>query len=473
MAITPSYAHSTTMKKVNINNAIYWLKDEDLRTVVEAFGSAVYKDVETTFDAASENLATEKATATWLEEKIAGLSGAMHFEGVIEKTSESQTDREAIDAHYAAKPAVPKSGDVVIIKDSTLEYVCTGNTDPATIQGATWEEIGGQGVYATKAEVEANFVKKTTTIAGIDLADNITVAELEASTALNLKALSHKDSATGTVSTADSIDDITVAKAGEYTVSGETVAVPKTYNALDVTPAGTIDVKAGTAAAATYDKTSTATITATTVSEGQTANYTPAGTVTLPSISAGVTLSPVDVATVVSEGTAYSLTDGSVTKADDTTARFVKKAFDIAIDTTDAEQLNITAVTTDNTTYFADAVTAAGDVSYTKQTLTGALPTFGTQSVALTTGATASADYNGSATFSGTGTVLGANLGYETTSANVTQPTFTADFAGTTKSVTPTVATTENAQAPSGKITVTTETKTLTLNKTDKTVTVE
>lgn len=471
MAFIPSFPNSPTMKKLNVNGSVYWLKDSDVRDILATFGDAVLKNVDTTFDDKGVNLATEAATAAWLEEKIAGLTGAMHFEGVIDRTG-TQTDRQAIDAHYEAEGRVPNAGDVVVMGDTSAEYICSENT-AKTVAGATWREIGAEGVWETKAHAETTYVPKTTTVAGIDLADNITVAELEASTALDLKALAHKDSATGTISTADSIETITVAKADTYTVNGTTVAVPKTYNALDVTPAGTIDVKAGTAAAATYDKTSTATITATAVAEGQTANYTPAGTVTLPTINAGVTLSPVDVATVTNAGTAYELTDGSVTKGDDTTARFVKKAFDIAIDTTDAEQLNITAVTTDNTTYFADAVTAAGTVTYTKQTLSGSLPTFGTQSVALTTGATASATYDGTASFTGTGTVLGASLGYETTSANVTQPTFTADFAGTTKSVTPTVATTENAQAPDGTITVGTETVTPTLVKTDKTVTVQ
>ena len=29
MAITPSYEHNTTLKKLNVNGSIYWMKDAD------------------------------------------------------------------------------------------------------------------------------------------------------------------------------------------------------------------------------------------------------------------------------------------------------------------------------------------------------------------------------------------------------------------------------------------------------------
>ncbi len=86
--------------------------------------------------------------------------------------------------------------------------------------------------------------------------------------------------------------------------------------------------------------------------------------------------------------------------------------------------------------------------------LSGSLPTFGTQEVASKTGATATAAYDGNATFTGTGTILGAALTYVTDNAAVTQPTFTADFEGTSKSVTPTAATTAAVAQAGGKITV-------------------
>ena len=458
MALTPSYENSTTLKKLNVNGSIYWLKDNDLRKLVESFGQAVFKDVDTVVTENSVNLVTSGAVYDAIETAIADLPRAMHFRGVIERQT-GETDVQAI----ARVITNPRDGDVVIMKDNGKEYI---------YGDSKWNELGDEGIYLTKAEAASTYVPKTRTIAGIDLADDITVGELEASTALDLKALAHKASASGTVEVLDDIDNITVAKAGTYTVSGDTIAVPKTYNALDVTPAGTVDLKPDTAAAATYQKTTSATISSSAVGEGQTANYVPSGNISLPTISAGVTLSGTNVATVTDAGTAYKLTDSDVVKAEDTKASFAKKSLKAVINGSDSEQLDLVWATASDEGFFADAVTAAGDISYTKPTLSGSLPTFGTQEVALKTGATASATYNGSATFSGTGTILGASLGYETDNANVTQPTFTADFTGTTKNVTPSVATSENAQAPSGTITVGTDSVAITAKKKTVTVTV-
>ena len=463
MALTPTYEHSVTMKKVNVNGSIYWVKDADLRTLVESFGSAVYKDVVTTFDATGVDIATEKATADYIAEQIAGIEGAMHFLGVVER-AEGQTDEQAIAAFYAAKSLTPAAGDVVIMKDNGKEYIYSGTK---------WEEVGDQNIYLTIAAAAATYVPLTRTIAGIDLQDNITVAELSATTALDLKALAHKASASGTVEVADTVDDITVAKADTYTLSGTTVDVPVTFNALDVTPGGTVDVTQSTQAAATYEKVKDITVSAAAPTDGQTANYTPAGSITLPTYTASVTLSGTDVATVTDAGTAYSITDGNVVKADDTTAKFVKKGVSFGIDADDSEQLNIAYVVNTDTEFYTDAVTAAGGITYTKQTLTGALPTFGTQTVALTTGITATAVKDGDATFSGSGVYLGATNTFETANATVTQPAYTADFSPVSRSVTPTVATTTEAQAPNGTITVGTETKSITLNKKTATVTVE
>ena len=458
MAFNPTYEHNATLKKLNVNGSIYWLKDADLRAIVDTFGDAVLKNVDTTFNDESTNLVTSAAIAAYVAEQIADLEGAMHFRGIVTR-QEGETDAEAI----ARVVADPEAGDVVVMQDNSKEYI---------YQGSTWEEVGDQSIYLTIATAAATYVPKTTTIAGIDLQDNITVEELSAASALNLKALSHKDSASGEVSTADSINDISVGAAGTYTVAGSIVAVPATYSALDVTPAGSVAITAETAAAATYQKTSSVTIAASAVGDGQTANYVPAGTVSLPSITASVTLGKEAVATVTDAGTAYTLTDGSVVKANDTTAKFVKKGVSVAVDATDAEQLNIAYVSdTTDTEFYNDAVTAAGDITYTKQTISGSLPTFGTKDVA-TSVTTATAAYDGDASFSGTGVILGNTLAYETANATVTQPTFSAEFSGTSKSVTPIAATTVDAQAPGGTVTVTSDTVSLTLNKSNKTVTV-
>jgi hypothetical protein len=206
MAFTPTYEHNQTMTKLNVNGSIYWLKDADVRSLIATFGDAVLKNVDTTFTEDSVNLVTSKAIQDWVEEQIADIAGAMHFRGIIEKQAE-ESDADAI-ARVIDDPA---AGDVVVIKGNGKEYI---------YQGTAWEEIGDQNIYLTIAAAAATYVPKTTTVAGIALDHNITVGELEAASALNLKALAHKDTASGTVATVDSIDDITVAKAGEYAISG-------------------------------------------------------------------------------------------------------------------------------------------------------------------------------------------------------------------------------------------------------------
>ena len=54
----------------------------------------------------------------------------------------------------------------------------------------------------------------------------------------------------------------------------------------------------------------------------------------------------------------------------------------------------------------------------------------------------------------------------------MTQPTFTAEFTGTSKSVTPAVATTVPAAGTDGSVTVASENITPTANSTEKTVSV-
>lgn len=450
MALSPVYENTNTLKKLTVGGATYFLKDADLRKLVESFGSVVYKDVVTTFNEDGADIATEAATAAYIKEKIAGLQGAMHFVGVTGERAEGDTDLQVIEKFYTAKSELPAAGDVILVSDNAKEYICSAAG--ATAAAATWEEIGDQTIYLTIAAAAATYTPMTRTIAGIDLKDDITAEEMK--TALGLKALAYKDTASGSVDVIDTINNITVGKAGEYNVAGQTtVDVAQTFTALDVTPAGNITVNAGTAAAATYQKTTAATISASDVGDGQSANYTPAGTVALPNLTAGVTLQGVNVPTVTDAGTSYSLTPGSVTKAEDTASKFVKKGVSFSVDEGD-EALTLSYVANTDSDFYSDALTATGAVDYTAPMLSGSLPTFGTQEVAAKTGATATAAYDGAATFTGTGTILGAALTYATDNAAVTQPTFTADFEGTSKSVTPTAATTAAVAQAGGKITV-------------------
>ena len=121
--------------------------------------------------------------------------------------------------------------------------------------------------------------------------------------------------------------------------------------------------------------------------------YTPAGNITLPSFSSTVTPSTDSVATVTNAGKAYTITDGGVSKAADTKSAFATEG----ITATYAEATETLVFAAAET---AQAVTAAGVVTYTKPVLSGSLPTFGTKTVL--TGATVATTANDKATFAGT-----------------------------------------------------------------------
>lgn len=130
-------------------------------------GTAANADVATDAIAAEStdaNLVSAAQVATFVKGQIKGLSGAMHFIGVATPT-EGQTDIQAIQALYA-EGETPKAGDFAVISTNGLEYV---------FNGTNWVKLGDELTYVTKS----------TTIAGVDLEDNITKNELL--TALNVK----------------------------------------------------------------------------------------------------------------------------------------------------------------------------------------------------------------------------------------------------------------------------------------------
>ena len=296
-----TYENKSLLSKVNIGGNVYWLKDAELRAIVDNFGDAVNYTVDTTFSKDSANLATSAAIAAYVQGEVHGLVGAMHFLGV----------RETL-------PASGAPGDIVIV--GTAEYV---------YGDGKWNLIGDEGVYATIAGVEEEYVKKTLTIAGINLNDAITAEELK--TALGLKALAFKDEVTATVSTADSVADAKYTPAGQVAISHK-----------DAQAAATLS-----------------------------GNVIAAGTVSAPTIT--VTPSTVEVQHISSLGTLPSYTAASYTAP---SVKEAKSAFATAgmLANVDGEELKFTAAGT------ADALTGTGfnAGSYTAATFNaGALPTLG------------------------------------------------------------------------------------------------
>ncbi len=423
-----TYANNdNVLSKVKFGNTTYYMKDAAARAVLDTFGSAVTYDVANAIADGSNDLVTADQVYDYVGRQIGAIGTALNLRSESDHTQ------------------VPTSGEGAV---AAGDFVVESDGKEWLFDGTAWREVGDESAY----------VPKTYTIAGVNLADSITKSELQ--TALELGALAYKNSGSIKVTTIDSFNAITVADAGSYNVSSTPVSVPATYNALDVTPAGSVSITAGTAAAASYDKVSSVAISAAAPAEGASANYTPSGTVSVTNVT--VTPSTVSVATVTDSGTAYQLTDGSVSQGNDTISAFATEGVVASIGTgKEAETLILTAASTSN------AVTASGTVTYTKPTLSGSLPTFGSETVV-----DGISSASASASFSGDGTILSANPSFTSTAATMTQPTFTGSFSGTSKSVTPTVATTTSAAGTDGSVTVTSSSVTPTANSTEKTVSV-
>lgn len=356
-----TYANIPVLSKVKIGEQTYFLKDADARAILDSYKNAVNYDVDTTFHADQENLATEKAIAAYLEGQIAGLTGAMHFVGIKE-----------------ALPAAEKSndGDVAIV--GTTEYV---------FAAGEWKELGDEGTL----------VRKTFTIAGIDMVDNITAAELQ--TALSLKALAYKDSASGSIEVVNGVEDHTYTPEGSVSVTLSQTATPITSSG-SITPAGNV-----------------------------TGKVTAAGTVTAPTIT--VTPSTATVQHIDNVGTLPSLTPASYTApslGDAVTSGFAVNGM-IANVAEGSETLTFTSAAT------AQAVTDRGAFnagSYKAAEFSaGSLPTLGAEQTVVTgiTSATATAPtFNGtetaiSATFAGTEAAVSVSGSYD--KADVQSASFT------------------------------------------------
>lgn len=414
-----TYTHTPVLSKVKMGNTVYYMKDADARAILDTFGSIVTYNKAANIADGGTGIPDADQVYDFVINQVASVGKALNLIAATDHTS-------------VTEPAI---GDFVVEEDGK-EWLYDGHE---------WRQVGD----------EASYVVKTRTIAGVDLVDNITAAELQE--ALGLKALAYKDNGSVSISTVDSINSFSTGKAGSYNVSSTPVSVPATYSSLDVTPAGSVEITAGTAAAASYDKATSVSIATAAPGEGVSATYTPSGTVSVTDVT--VSPSTGSVATVISEGQAYQLSAGSVSHATDTTGTFATTGIVAEVGTgNDAETLIISAAST------SDAVTAVGAITYTDPTLSGSLPTFGTQSVV--TGITSA---SATASFSGTGVIINATPAYTSTAATVTQPTFTAEFTGTSKSVTPTVATTVSAAGTDGSVTVASETIAPTFTSSTKT----
>lgn len=365
------YKNLPVLSKVKIGEQTYYLKDAEVRALIDTFGDAVTYNVDTAVASEGAGLVTAGAVHAYVTEYVTNITGgAMTFLGIKEQLPESGNP-----------------GDVVIV--GTAEYV---------YGDGEWHLYGDEGVYATIAGVEEAYVKKTLTIAGIDLADAITADELKG--ALGLKALAYKDSASGTIAgIVTAVEDATYTPAGDVSVTLNQTSTAMASSG-SFTPAGNVSGNVTAAGSVSFTK-------------DNESGFQVSGSVSAPTIT--VTPATAQVQHIDSLGTLPSYTGAvyvapSVTEAK---SQFATAGMVAAIDGEDAEMLVLSAASK------ADALTGTGfnAGSYTAAEFNaGALPTLGESQTVVTgiTSAEASAPtFTGdkiAASFAGTETAITASF---------------------------------------------------------------
>ena len=230
--MTFTYTNAPVLSKVKIGEQYYYLKDADVRAILEAINANVYEKLKLDLGAIKDG------------NKQNGLAVVSDIKAYVDEMKEIAFDVVKVDATVVASATAEKynlyHNSIVLVENqeaaagSCIEYVIIKDGEASY----KWEQIGTTEVNLS------GYVLKTLTIAGIDLQDNITAAELQE--ALGLKALAYKDSAKGTISTADSVT-------------------------VNYTPAGTVDV----------------TLAQTAKEVASTGKFTPKGSITGSAISGG------------------------------------------------------------------------------------------------------------------------------------------------------------------------------------------
>ena len=386
------YLNTPVLSKLKIGTDIYFLKDAEVRAALDAelakLGTAAYRAASDTVVAGSDNLVSAKAVAAYMEDTLAEVAKALVFQGVAEEGSDFANNNVIVNGEVL----VPQKGDLVLF--GSKEYV---------YDGSAWFELGDETLYLTKAEAANNYVKKTFTIAGIDMQDNITVDELK--TALGLGALAYKSSASGSIDVVTGVKDASYTPAGSVEVKLNSAATTVASSG-SFTPAGSVS---GTTTAAG----------SVTLARDDANGIAVSGTVSAPTIT--VTPATAEVQHIDSLGTLPSYTAAQYTAPSVTEAK-AQFASEGMVASVNGEELVLTAAGK------ADALTGTGfnAGSYTAASFNaGALPTLGAAQTVVTgiTSATASAPtFTGDkigATFAGSETAISASFSGQAGTVNV------------------------------------------------------
>lgn len=375
------------ISKLTIDEKTYYLKDAEARELLAKLGTAAQKDVAAGVGADEQGL----VTGAQVQAAIAGISGSMHFRGVVASFDEI-TD--------------PAAGDVVII--GVKEYVYGG-------EPAAWHELGDETIYALK----------TITIGTQNLSANINLDTLAAD--MGLGKLAKKDSATGTVA-GEVIKGVkaTGSVTGSIEVALSQTATDATLTKSDYTPDGTIAA----------DVTATGKVTIAKDAENGVAI---SGSVSAPTVT--VTPATDSIKKVTSVGTLPSkAADTFTANGDDTFTAGSQAAWSANVD--DASETLSFSFTANTLPTFKQGAKA----SYTEGKFdAGSLPELAEEGTSVVTGitsatatapvftgdkfaATFAGDKNTvNATFTGTKTQVVSGVSYDKATVNAADTKFTAD----------------------------------------------
>lgn len=358
----------------NVGGVDYNLKDaaatSKLETLlghqaVQELGAAAWKAVAANISDNDEGLPTAKKVKEYVDAQV----GTIHnFDVVIDATGTE------------AGPSVAASADtmykIYLVPDtkaeagSYIEYITIKSGETYS-----WEAIG-----STKTSLDG-YVEKSQKIAGLTLNTDISTADLQ--DALGLKAFAYAAKGTATVAatavngvkatgtstgslTGDvAYDETTITSTGTVTIEGSVTGDAIKGGSIAVTLKDATAVSEATVTATAYKPAGTVVTTFTAAAEGAQDAISFGGDVSKP--TATVTPTTATIKGMKTSGTAYSITEGSVSQAADAKSAFATEG---VIASVTGETLTFAAAPT------SQAVTAAGAVTYSAPVLSGALPTF-------------------------------------------------------------------------------------------------
>ena len=226
------------LSKFKIGEVIYNLKDAEvqqkLTDELAKLKAAAYKDVVTAVSESTE-LPTAAAVKAYVDSQVGSIN---KFDVVIDAQGTKAGPSVAASAGTMYKLYLVADTDAEA--GSYVEWITIKN-------GATysWEKIG-----STKTDL-TGYVENTRKIAGLTLAQDISVADLQG--ALGLKALAYKDSGSVAITTADSVTMGAYTPAGDVTLAAFTqTSTAATLTKADYTPEGSVNGGKVTAAGSVF-----------------------------------------------------------------------------------------------------------------------------------------------------------------------------------------------------------------------------